>query len=65
MGLLDENNFNTPAQKCPRCKDGVVIKDRYDNISCTSCPLSISKGGFVRGWSLRKTVNDAKRVHRD
>jgi hypothetical protein len=61
MGLLDENISNIPAQKCPRCEDGVVVKDKWGNISCTFCPLKISFGGKVRGWSLEKTIKIHKR----
>lgn len=61
MGLLDENNINTPAQKCPRCEEGVVIKDMRGNLSCSYCPLEISFGGKLRGWSLEKTYKVYKK----
>ena len=68
MGLLDEGVNSSPAQLCPKCKDGVVIKDRFGNISCTMCELKISKGGMVRGFSLdivhKKTMQKLKRDSR-
>ncbi len=58
MGLLDENISHIAAQKCPSCEDGVVIKDRFNNLSCTVCPMRLSAHGQVRGWSLKKTVKE-------
>lgn len=52
MSLLEEPVDSSPAQPCPSCKEGVIIKDKFLNLSCTQCNLRISKGGMVRGFSL-------------
>ena len=61
MYLLDESVDNIPKHNCPKCKEQTLFEQSNGTLFCDACGMLLTKGGFVKGFSLRVAHKKWKR----